>query len=108
MTSLNERIVRRASSYRGIIGALMDKLENGMLCLKDVAIEHNGGRHCILVRDLSRDIALGALIDAAVKRFTRTTDIEIAISRDDVSEVERFKYSYIVVVQPEEANAELS
>jgi hypothetical protein len=51
---------------------------------------------------------LDALIDAAVKRFTRTTDIEIAISRDDVSEVERFKYSYIVVVQPEEANAELS
>lgn len=107
MTSLSERIVRRASSYKQIIGELMDKLENGMLCLKNVAIEHNGGRHCILVRDLSRDIALGSLIEAVVKRFTRTTDVEVTISTDDVSEDERFNYSYIVVVQPGEVKAEL-
>ena len=107
MTTLNERIVRRASSYRHIISALLDKLENGMLCLQNVAIEYNGGRHCILVRDLSEDTALGALIEAVVKKFTRMKDIEITISRDDISQKERFNYSYIVVVQPEEVKAEL-
>ena len=105
--ALNKRVGERASHYRRIIGALRDKLENGMLCLKNVAIEHNGGRHCILVRDLSMDMALGTLIDAVIQKFSRTRDVEITISRDGISEKERYNYSYIVVVQPEEVKAEL-
>ena len=105
--TLNKRVGERASSYRHIIGALRDKLENGMICLKNVPIEHNSGRHYILVRDLSMDGALGALIDAVVDKFTMMKDIEITISRDDISEKERFNYSYIVVVQPGEVKAEL-
>ena len=41
------------------------------------------------------------------RKFTRMKDIEITISRDDISEKERFNYSYIVVVQPGEVKAEL-
>jgi hypothetical protein len=53
------------------------------------------------------DIALGTLIDAVIQKFSRTRDVEITISRDDISEKERYNYSYIVVVQPEEVKAEL-
>jgi hypothetical protein len=105
--TLNKRIVERASSYRHILGDLRDKLENGMLCLKNVAIDHNGGQHCILVRDLTMDRALGVLIDAVVEKFSKMNDIEITISRDDIAEKERFNYSYIVVVQQEKVKAEL-
>ena len=107
---LNAPIREEASNYRHIIDELMDKLECGMLCLKNVAIEHNGGRHCILVRDLSSDGTLSSRIDAVVERLNRLRDlnnIEITISRNDIAKNERFNYSYIVLVQQERVTAEL-
>ncbi len=104
---LNEPIGEKAASYRHIMGALMDKLEGGMLCLNSVPIMHNGGRHCILVRDLSGNKSLGTLIDAVVERFNMQKDIDITISRDDIAKKERFNFSYIVVVQQEKVKAEL-
>jgi len=105
--TLNEPIGGKASSYRHIIGALTDKLECGILCLKNVPITHNGGRHCILIIDLSMDRALGVRLDAVIERFNRMKDIEIAISRDDITIKERLDYSYIVVVQQGKVKAEL-
>ena len=105
--TLIKGIGERLSCYSHIIGALRDRLENGILCLKNVAIDHNGGRHCILVRDLSRDKVFGERIDAVVKRFNRVKEVEITISRNDISENERFNYSYIVVVQQGEVKSEL-
>ena len=105
--TLTKPISEQASSYRHITGALMDKLECGMLFLKNVSIMHNGGRHSILVRDLSMDRALGALIQTVVEKFNRLKDIDITISRDDIPKKERFNYSYIVVVQQEKVKAEL-
>jgi hypothetical protein len=105
--ALNERMDQGASSYRHILNALTDKLESGVLCLKNVAIEHNGGRHCILVRDLSMDTVLGALIDAVVERFTRMKDLDVTISRDNIAEKERLNYSYIVVIQQGKVKSEL-
>lgn len=81
-----------------------------MLCLKNVAIEHNGGWHCILVRDLSSDRTLSSRIDAVVERLNRLRDlnnIEITISRNVIAKNERFNYSYIVLVQQERVTAEL-
>jgi len=103
----NKPISEHASSYRHITGALIDKLECGILFLKNVSIMHNGGRHSILVRDLSMDRALGALIRAAVDKCNRLKDTEITISRDDIPKKERFNYSYIVVVEQENVKAEL-
>ncbi len=105
--TLNAPIGKKAPRYMHIMGALMDKLECGIQCLKNVPITHNGGRHCILVRDLSSDMALGELIHRVVERFNRLHDIEIAISSDDITFRERFNYSYIVVVQQERVKAEL-
>ena len=103
----NKPIVKKAPRYMRIMGALMDKLECGILCLENVPITHNGGRHCILVRDLSGDRALGDLIQSVVERFNRMNDVEITISSDDISFRDRFIYSYIVVVQQEKVKAEL-
>ncbi|MGO9377349.1 MAG: hypothetical protein ACLPN1_18225 [Dissulfurispiraceae bacterium] len=105
--TLNEPIAEKASSYRHIMRALIDKLEGGMICLKNVPIMQNGGRHCILVRDLSRNKALGTHIDSVADKFNRLKDIEITISREDISTKERFDFSYIVVVQHGQVKAEL-
>jgi len=103
----NKPMVKKAPRYMHIMGALMDKLECGILCLQNVSITHNGGRHCILVRDLSENMALSELIRSVVERFNRMNDVDISISRDDISFRDRFIYSYIVVVQQEMVKAEL-
>ena len=105
--TLNEPIGEKALGYKYIIATLIDKLECGILCLKNVPIIHNGGRHCILVCDLSLDSALVARINSVVEKFNRMKDIEITISRADIAKNERFKYSYIVVVQKGKVKAEL-
>jgi hypothetical protein len=106
-TPTNKPKVKKAPRYMRIMGALMDKLECGILCLENVPITHNGGRHCILVRDLSENIALGELVRSVVERFNRMNDVDISISSDDISFRDRFIYSYIVVVQQESVKAEL-
>jgi hypothetical protein len=103
----NKPIVKKAPRYMHIMGALMDKLECGILCLENVPITHNDGRHCILVRDLSENVALGELIRSVVERFNRMNDVDISISSNDISFRDRFIYSYIVVVQQDKVKAEL-
>jgi hypothetical protein len=105
--TLNKPIGKKPSRYSHIISALRDNLECGMLLLKYVAIEHNRGRHCVLVLDLSMDRELGALIGPVIERFTSLKEIEITVSRDDISEEERSHYAFIVVVQEEKVKAEL-
>lgn len=105
--SLNKPIGDDASNYGNIIGSLIDRIECGISCVKNVLITHNGGRHCILVRDLSMDSALGARIDLVIKRFNRMKNIDIVVSRDDVTKEERFNYSYIVVIRQGMVKAEL-
>ncbi|HMK60657.1 MAG TPA: hypothetical protein VK452_05870 [Dissulfurispiraceae bacterium] len=107
VTGVSQSIRERASSYRKIIGALMDMLESGIHCLKNIEIKHNKGRHSVLIRDLSMDKAIGTLIQAVTDRFRRLKNIDITVSREDVPRHERFNYSYIIVVRDGEVKSEL-
>lgn len=107
LETFNESKGKTAPSSMSIVRALIANLECGILCLKNVQIMHNGGKHCILVRDLSRDMALGELIQAAVERFNRLKEVEITIAKCDIPREERFNYSYIVAIQQEKVKAEL-
>ncbi|HMK55966.1 MAG TPA: hypothetical protein VK448_04955 [Dissulfurispiraceae bacterium] len=105
--NISQSIRERASSYRHILGALMDRLESGICCLKSIEIRHNSGRHSVLVRDLSMDRAIGTLIQAVADRFKKLRNIDITVSQDDVPRHERFNYSYIIVVRDGEVRSEL-